>query len=342
LYKIRFYLSILLIISCIFNLALTQQKGGRWQFENNGYDTAEWDQINDTGYLQGNASFQSFGPLKDGVAYLMLDSSQICDYFRVDDSDDLDFENENIAISLWIYPQKSGDDVHYLLNKGDQYSEPKTTNYALRISYNGNIEFVIRDNKNKAQTAGSSFTVNVGEWNFIGLLYDYIKGKVYFWNQPYNIAVDSINFKHDFFPNNDPLAIGSWFSSSPTQPSVKDFEGRIDDVRIGTEMSCIFNNVNVVDGEKRVEKEKNIIAYTGIPNPCNANLTIPFTVSETGKVSLKIYNILGHTKETIEYNVSSLGYHVINLDISQFSNGLYFYCLKYFEQSITKKFVILK
>lgn len=330
------------LLCIVINITIAQQKGGRWQFDNQGNDTAWWDLTNDTGQLQGEAEFQELSPLQQGTAYLMLDTSWTHDYFKVDDSDDLDFEDENIAISVWIYPLKTGDDVYYILNKGDQFSEPKTTNYALRISKAETIEFLIRDDQNQARKVSSSFTVTVDKWNFIGMFYNYEKKMVYFWNDPVSVTADSISFQQDYFSNDDPLAIGSWFRSDASKPSVKDFEGRIDDVRIGTELSHIFDDVSLVDSKNSFHNKKEFRVYQSTPNPGNGYITIPFTVSDPGNVKIKIYNNIGQEKQAFKSNILSSGRHSFNLNVTSFSSGIYFYRITYFEHSEIRKFTILK
>ena len=339
--RIKVYLFIISIF-CLITDGITQQKGGRWEFENNGDDTAWWDQTINNGQLQGEAVFQNLLPLQQGSSYLMLDAAFVHDYFKINDSDDLDFDNENIAISLWIYPLKAGDDVHYILNKGDQFSDPMTTNYALRISKNKTIEFLIRDDQNQAQKVSSSFTVAVDQWNFIGMFYNYEQGMVYFWNQPESAAIDSVIFQQNYFSNDDPLAIGTWFRSDTSQPSIKDFEGRIDDVRIGTEILHIFDDISSV-GSKNNSLEYTVFkVYQSVPNPGNAQITIPFTIADKGRVCLTIYNVMGQVKKTIESDFHSSGLHVFNLNVNQFSSGIYFYGIKHNEHSEIRKFVILK
>ncbi|MEJ2052250.1 MAG: hypothetical protein P8Y60_20870 [Calditrichota bacterium] len=133
-------LAIILFLSVIFTSSFAQSKGGRWQFENNGFDTADWDNVSDDGSLQANASYSSVPPLQEGIAYLFLDTADVYDYFKVEDSNDLDFTDENIALSAWIYPLVIND-VHFLINKGRQDSNPKTTNYALRNHTGKPVDF---------------------------------------------------------------------------------------------------------------------------------------------------------------------------------------------------------
>ena len=168
--KMKFLLYIIMILVFVTTAAWTQDKGGRWQFEDNGFDTADWDNLDDSGALQGDASYSSVDPA-EGSSYLWLDTNSVNDYFRIDDSDDLDFKDEDIGISMWIYPLLIND-VHYLINKGDQFSDTITTNYSLRISNKGSLEFLVRDST-KAQKVGSSFTIPVNQWTFVAAFYDH-------------------------------------------------------------------------------------------------------------------------------------------------------------------------
>ena len=47
---------VLLLIMLLAGGAFAQSKGGRWSFENNGDDTADWDQLSNSGTLQNQAN----------------------------------------------------------------------------------------------------------------------------------------------------------------------------------------------------------------------------------------------------------------------------------------------
>ncbi len=176
--------SLIIIIFCLSQICFGQSKGGHWEFENNGNDTASWDTADNIGSLMNSANYSDSLPLQQGVYYLQLDNTQPGDYFKVDPGADLDFNNENVGISAWIYPDTLENDVYFLINKGQQDANPKTTNYALRISNSQHLEFLIRDANNQAQTAASSFTIPTNQWTFVAAYYNYTAGKVYFWNVP--------------------------------------------------------------------------------------------------------------------------------------------------------------
>jgi hypothetical protein len=277
--------------------AYPQSKGGRWQFENNGFDTADWDGMNDNGALQGQAGYSSVSPLQEGSAYLWLDTTNVHDYFRVDDSNDLDFDNENIGISAWIYPIVLND-VHFFVNKGRQDSNPKTTNYALRISNSRHLEFLIRDANNQAHTLASSFSIPVGQWTFVAVYYDYTQAKVYMWNAPTAAAADTLDFGQPLIPNDDPLSIGSWYRADPNSPSIKDFEGRMDDVRISGRLEDVVPVVTGISANHNQAYGEEKISLAVFPNPvrlsgASHSVNIQLSITRPEQVSVSVYNVLG-------------------------------------------------
>jgi len=329
--------------SFLFQIAaFPQNKGGRWQFENNGLDTAEWDSMDDPGNLQGQALYRSEDPLQEGDTYLYLDTTFVHDYFLIEDSNDLDFDNENIALSAWIYPVVIGDDVHYLINKGDQYPNPKTTNYALRISKTKKLEFLIRDANNQAQTVASRFTIPENSWTFVGIFYNYTVGKVYMWNDSGSGPADTLEFHQDFFSNDAPLAIGSWYTSNPASPSVKDFEGRIDDVRIGTQISHIIDGWTSIESESHSEQPGRFQLHQNYPNPFNDQTVIAFDVDKGGDLILDILDLQGRIVTRMFRGYLESGHHHVTLNGSDMVSGYYFIRLRGSDRVDINKMILLK
>jgi hypothetical protein len=339
-------------ISCFIFLILisnpplhSQGKGGCWQFENNDFDTADWDAVDDNGELQGLAAYNNAEPLQEGIAYLWLDSANKYDFFKISDSNDLDFDNENIGISAWIYPLVVGDDVHWILNKGDQFPNPKTTNYSLRISKTKKLEFLIRDANNQAKTIASSFDIPINQWTFVAIFYDFSAAKVYIWNELTPNPIDTLDFNQSFFSNSDPLSIGSWYTSDPATPSIKDFEGRIDDVRISGRLEDILSAPSAVkyhDDNPQVMMPNEITIY---PNPVNRqdNITFKFNQTLMQKQSIHIFNILG--REVYHVSVSNQSpFFKWNLK-DRFGitvpPGIYFVRLKTFDKFHVRKFLVI-
>jgi hypothetical protein len=332
--------ALLLLLS--FANAFSQSKGGRWQFENSGDDTAEWDGLADSGQLQGAAIFGSDAPLHEGALYLSLDVAAEHDFLLISDSDDLDFENENVGISAWIYPAVLKNDVHYLINKGDQFPRPKTTNYALRISSGQKLEFLIRDVNDRAQRVTSSFSIVANQWTFIAAFYDFAAGKVYLWNAPVPQAVDTLDFNQPIFGNDDPLSIGSWFRSDPQSPSIKDFEGRIDDVRISGRLNDILPALPSAVGDDGRMAPLHFSLYQNYPNPFNPTTEIIFELPIAEEVSLRIFNSAGQLVSALVDAYRPAGRHKIRFEASHLSSGSYFYQLKTARFSQTRKMLLIR
>lgn len=339
-----------LALLSLATLAYTQSKGGRWQFENNGLDTATWDIVDDNGTLQNLAGFDTQAPLQEGSVYLWLDSANVHDYFRVEDSDDLDFDNENVGISAWIYPIHL-ERVHFIITKGDQLPIPKTTNYSLRISEGKNLEFLLRDARDRAQRVTSSFTIPLNQWTFVAAFYDYNARKVYLWNDPARPAVDTLNFNQAIFSNNAPLAIGSWFRSDPASPSINDFEGRIDEVRISGRVEDLFPLATSIISPATNTHAPIAAEISIYPNPAKVRGNYDAVSVQIGSGlenanSIGVYNILGEIVFAAAINNSTHPFHFIwNLrdkNGNLLKTGIYWIRVDNGRNALTKKFIVIK
>jgi hypothetical protein len=321
--------------------AFGQSKGGRWQFENDGADRADWDELENDGGFFGNAVFANAPPLLEGQSYLFLDPDSSHDFFLVEDGDDLDFVNENIGISMWVFPIEL-DEVHYLINKGDQFPIPKTTNYSLRIATNGKLEFLIRDANDQAHRVTSSFVIPVNEWSFLAAFYDFGSKKVYFWNDPAS-APDTLDFDQELLGNDNPLAIGSWFRSDTSSPSIRDFEGRIDDVRISGRLEDILtDNVSSVAYDRAGNVPGEFSLFQNYPNPFNPKTVISISITTGGYYRLDIYNARGQKADEGFSDYLQPNVYRYAVDASTWSAGLYYYRLSSGTSEKTRKMVLLK
>jgi hypothetical protein len=79
------------------------------------------------------------------------------------------------------------------------------------------------------------------------------------------------------------------------------------------------------------------------PNPFNPPTTIEFTVPEDGRVSLKIFDMLGREVATAFEGDVQAGYiQKAVFDASRLSSGVYFSRLQYGDKSLLKKLVLMK
>jgi hypothetical protein len=79
------------------------------------------------------------------------------------------------------------------------------------------------------------------------------------------------------------------------------------------------------------------------PNPFNPTTTIEFTLPDDGKVSLKIYDVLGREVETLVSEEMKAGeYHQAVFNGVSLASGIYFARLQYGSKQLMKKMLLLK
>lgn len=78
------------------------------------------------------------------------------------------------------------------------------------------------------------------------------------------------------------------------------------------------------------------------PNPFNPTTTIEFQLKSAGKVSLKVYDMLGKEVASLTNQERAAGIHRLNFDASSLASGIYFYKLIANEFVATKKMIIMK
>ncbi|RMH87867.1 MAG: PKD domain-containing protein [Calditrichaeota bacterium] len=79
------------------------------------------------------------------------------------------------------------------------------------------------------------------------------------------------------------------------------------------------------------------VALNNYPNPFNPRTTIRFTVTVSGEVSLRVYNILGQVVATLVEGYREAGTYSVVFDGRGLSSGIYFYRLSTPEGVITRK-----
>ena len=88
--------------------------------------------------------------------------------------------------------------------------------------------------------------------------------------------------------------------------------------------------------------EQTQLDITNFPNPFNPSTTICFSLPQDGRVTLKVYDILGRVVADLLHETLAAGEHQTVFDASRLSSGVYFYKLDFGGKSISKKFVLAK
>jgi hypothetical protein len=105
-----------------------------------------------------------------------------------------------------------------------------------------------------------------------------------------------------------------------------DFQLAIDDALLATgvsEQPAAFSSVNL------------------FPNPANSGSTVlSYSLAQNSDVTIDIYNTLGEKVKSIASKNELTGKHEVALDLSSFSNGVYFISLVAGESSKAIRFIV--
>ncbi len=78
------------------------------------------------------------------------------------------------------------------------------------------------------------------------------------------------------------------------------------------------------------------------PNPFNSGTKIKFSIPSAGRVSLKVYNILGSVVEDLVDKTMAPGTYQVEFSPAKLPSGVFFYSLVAHESRITKKLILMK
>jgi hypothetical protein len=78
------------------------------------------------------------------------------------------------------------------------------------------------------------------------------------------------------------------------------------------------------------------------PNPFNPVTTIRFSLAQSGKASLKIYDVIGREIALLFDEEMTRGNHAVQWSASDVPTGVYFYVLQSGTAVRTRKLVVMK
>jgi len=82
--------------------------------------------------------------------------------------------------------------------------------------------------------------------------------------------------------------------------------------------------------------------FSNYPNPFNPTTEITYQLSAGGRVTLRVYDVLGRDVATLVNATQAAGRHSVALDGSRFASGVYFYRLETAGYVSTRKMLLLK
>ena len=82
--------------------------------------------------------------------------------------------------------------------------------------------------------------------------------------------------------------------------------------------------------------------FQNYPNPFNPTTKISFSLPASGRVSLKVYDILGRLSAELVNDYRTSGTYTVEFNAGNLSSGIYFYKLEANGRNIVRKMVVLK
>ncbi|QJD96769.1 T9SS type A sorting domain-containing protein [Mucilaginibacter robiniae] len=78
------------------------------------------------------------------------------------------------------------------------------------------------------------------------------------------------------------------------------------------------------------------------PNPVHGDTQIGFSLSQAGRVQIKLYNMNGAAVKSIIDEYESSGYHIISTNLTGLNAGMYIYVMEVGGRQLSKKLLIMK
>lgn len=101
-----------------------------------------------------------------------------------------------------------------------------------------------------------------------------------------------------------------------------------------------LESTGIITEKENVPLEFNL--YQNFPNPFNAKTIIQFDLPVDEFVNLSIYDLLGRKIKSVINSELKSGKHKIELDLNEFSSGIYFYTIEAGKFKQTRKMIMLK
>jgi hypothetical protein len=87
---------------------------------------------------------------------------------------------------------------------------------------------------------------------------------------------------------------------------------------------------------------KEFVLHQNYPNPFNSETVVSYSLPQSGRVTLSIYNVLGQRVATLFEGIQEIGLHNVVWNAGDFSSGIYFARLEVGGHSKTIKMVLLR
>jgi hypothetical protein len=100
-----------------------------------------------------------------------------------------------------------------------------------------------------------------------------------------------------------------------------------------------YTPITSVENKKIIRKFE---LYQNYPNPFNPETSISYSVARAGKVTIKVFNLIGQEVATLFEGIRQPGNYSVNFDAGGLSSGVYLYRMQSENFLETKKLILLK
>ncbi|MCE1190082.1 MAG: T9SS type A sorting domain-containing protein [Ignavibacteria bacterium] len=168
------------------------------------------------------------------------------------------------------------------------------------------------------------------------------------------VATWAANTNYTLKNGNDTLSVrittGTTLVGQTAPSAAFDIVGVLSQYKVGAPYSSGYQLMPRVAGDvtpaSSVKEEKlkdlNYSLEQNYPNPFNPTTQITYQVLYAGKVSLKVYDVLGHEVKTLVNNSQSTGRYTVEFNAAGLPSGMYIYVLRTEGYTAAKKLTLLK
>lgn len=114
-----------------------------------------------------------------------------------------------------------------------------------------------------------------------------------------------------------------------------------DDPQSGNESEIVYVKFPTPDfNSVGIKEEKGVITNVSIyPNPASSSANVVFNMEKAGKVSVKLYNMVGQEVNTFEENLP-VGNNTLTINVGDYTSGVYFIKTTVANNVVTKKLIV--
>ena len=159
---------------------------------------------------------------------------------------------------------------------------------------------------------------------------------------PVLTGTDSILIIPNYYIHDVPNIAGDLYSYTDTSIIISEYDSICIIAKSLT--GAIERYCAAADTEKIEERTMKIpsIVLKVFPNPFNSTVEIPYYIPYDAKVSMAIYDIMGHQIAQLVDDSKEAGNHTTEWNGENTSSGIYFVRLKVGDQTIVKRAILMK